>query len=190
MAETFTFRSIGVVRSPFHEHDGTPIQPPLAAGAEGTIELEAQYGPALADLEGFDRIRVLYLFDRATGFQPLVVPYRDDRLRGLFATRAPARPNPIGLSSLRLLSVEGATLRVADVDILDGTPVLDVKPYVPAFDAFPGLRAGWLDERRVRAQRADRRFEHDAAGKTGNAPGEVHGHRGRLRRGRARKGSD
>jgi tRNA-Thr(GGU) m(6)t(6)A37 methyltransferase TsaA len=185
MAEGFAFRSIGIVRSPFLEQAGTPIQPSLAGGVEGTVELDAGYADALASLDGFERVWVLYVFDRASAFQKTVVPYRDDRSHGLFATRAPARPNPIGLSSLRLLSVEGATLRVADVDILDGTPVLDVKPYVPAFDAFPGVRAGWLDEQRVRARRADRRFEGNSRGEVSNAPRESHG---RQRRGRARKG--
>jgi tRNA-Thr(GGU) m(6)t(6)A37 methyltransferase TsaA len=184
LTEDYTFRSIGVVRSPFVEQAGTPIQPNVADGVEGTIELDADYAGALADLRGFERIWVLYVFDRAATFQETVVPYRDDRPHGLFATRAPARPNPIGLSSLRLLSVESATLRVADVDILDGTPVLDVKPYVPAFDAFPGVRAGWLDERRVRAQRADRRFEHDAADEVRNARRPERGHHGRPRHGR------
>jgi tRNA-Thr(GGU) m(6)t(6)A37 methyltransferase TsaA len=189
MAETFAFRSIGIVRSPFIEQTGTPIQPSLAGGVEGTVELDAGYADALAGLDGFERIWVLYVFDRAAAFQKTVVPYRDDRPHGLFATRAPARPNPIGLSSLRLLSIEGTTLRVGDVDILDGTPVLDVKPYVPAFDAFPGVQAGWLDEQRVRARRADRRFEHGVQGEARNAPRGLHGHHGSSRRGRARKGS-
>jgi tRNA-Thr(GGU) m(6)t(6)A37 methyltransferase TsaA len=149
---------IGVVRSPFVRHEGTPIQPALAAGIEGEIVLEPRFAPALADLGGFERVWVIYLFDRAAPYRPLVVPYRDDRERGLFATRAPSRPNPIGLSALRLLGIAGATLRVADLDILDGTPVLDLKPYVSAFDSFPRARAGWLDDGRVAAARADGRF--------------------------------
>lgn len=184
LAEVYTFRSIGVVRTPFVEQTGTPIQPNLAGGVEGTVELDADYAGALADLEGFERIWVLYVFDRAATFQDTVVPYRDDRPHGLFATRAPARPNPVGLSSLRLLSIDGATLRVADVDILDGTPVLDLKPYVPAFDAFPGVQAGWLDEQRARTTRADGRFEHDAADEVGNAQRQERGRHGRPRHGR------
>ena len=139
---------IGVVRSPFVRSEGTPIQPAFAAGAEGEIVLDVRWVPALTDLSGFERVWVLYLFDRAGAYRPLVVPYMDSRERGLFATRAPSRPNPIGMSCLRLLGVDGAILRVADVDMLDGTPVLDVKPYVPAFDAFPAARADWLDARR------------------------------------------
>jgi tRNA-Thr(GGU) m(6)t(6)A37 methyltransferase TsaA len=163
-------RPIGVVRSPFREQNGTPIQPSFAEGAEGVIEVDPIYAPALADLVGFERIWVLYVFDRARTYEPLVVPYRDDRPRGLFATRAPGRPNPIGLSALRLLGVEGNRVKVADVDVLDGTPVLDLKPYVPSFDAFPGSRAGWLDEERTRRRRADRRFATES-----EAEGEGHG---------------
>jgi tRNA-Thr(GGU) m(6)t(6)A37 methyltransferase TsaA len=155
----FTFRPIGRIHSTFQAQRGTPIQPAFAEGAEGVIELEPAYLPALAGLEGFDRVWVLYVFDRARGYEPLVVPYRDDRPHGLFATRAPGRPNPIGMSVLRLLSVEGTTLRVADVDVLDGTPVLDVKPYVPEFDAFPDACAGWLaGQGKPRRTKADRRF--------------------------------
>jgi tRNA-Thr(GGU) m(6)t(6)A37 methyltransferase TsaA len=183
MVESFTFRPIGVIRSPFRGHAGTPIQPSFAEGAEGVIEVEPSCAPALADLAGFERIWVLYLFDRARPFEPLVVPYRDDRPRGLFATRAPNRPNPIGISALRLLAVEGNAMKVADVDVLDGTPVLDLKPYVPAFDAFPGSRAGWLDEERTRRRRADRRFAtesetgSDGRGGAGREDGDPGGER-------------
>jgi len=158
-ARTFTFRAIGVVRSPYLDQEGTPIQPPVSEGAEGTIELDPAYAPALADLDGFERIWVLWVADRARAYQPSVVPYLDDRPRGLFATRATCRPNPIGLSHLRLLGVDGSVLRVADLDILDRTPVLDVKPYVPRFDSLTGLRAGWVDRAPGRRSRADRRFE-------------------------------
>jgi tRNA-Thr(GGU) m(6)t(6)A37 methyltransferase TsaA len=171
---TFSMRPIGVVHSPFCEQNGTPIQPSFADGAEGVIEVKLTYAPALADLVGFERIWVLYVFNRARPFEPLVVPYRDDRPRGLFATRAPGRPNPIGMSALRLLGVEGNTVKVADVDILDGTPVLDLKPYVPTFDAFPGARAGWLDQERTRRRRADRRFALKS-----EAESEGHGDRGK-----------
>lgn len=156
---TFAFRPIGVIRSPFTEQDGTPIQPAFAAGASGTLELDPAYAEALADLPGFERLWALYVFDRARPFTPLVVPYLDDHPRGLFATRAPSRPNPIGLSVFRVLAVDGAVVRVADVDVLDGTPLLDIKPYAPAFDAFPDSRAGWLAAHSAERSRADRRFE-------------------------------
>ncbi len=158
MWDRFEFRAIGVVRSPFTSEEGTPIQPGYGVGTLGLIEVDPEYRQALADLNGFSRIWVLYVFHRAPEFQPLVVPFRDMRPRGLFATRAPARPNPIGMSVVRLLDVTGSTVRIMDVDILDGTPVLDIKPYVPEFDIFPGARAGWLEESASTVQVADRRF--------------------------------
>lgn len=153
-----TLTPIGTIRSPFREASGTPIQPAFSDGAEGEVVLDDAYAAALDDLEGFDRVWLVYWLDRAGPFRPHVVPYRDTREHGLFATRSPARPNPLGLSVVRLLGRDGRTLRVADLDVLDGTPLLDLKPYVPAFDAHPGARAGWFattsSERRV----ADARF--------------------------------
>ena len=93
------------------------------------------------------------------GYETGVTPYRDVVTRGLFATRAPARPNPIGLSAVRLLSIEGNTLQVEDVDMLDGTPLLDIKPYVPAFDSYPNARAGWVDASASRQRVADDPFK-------------------------------
>jgi len=121
------------------------------------------YEPGLADLAGFSRIIVLYLFHRSQGYALTVIPFLDTRPRGLFATRAPRRPNPIGLSVLRLTGMEGIRLLVEDVDILDGTPVLDIKPYVPSFDAFPHEASGWFGEvsRDPAVVRADHRFTGD-----------------------------
>ncbi len=150
-------RPVGVVRSPFRVQDGTPIQPGRGRRMEGRVEVEPEYREALADLEGFERIWLLCWLHRARPWRARVVPYRDDTPRGLFATRAPARPNPVGISAVRLLRVEGCVLHVAELDILDGTPVLDVKPYVPEFDAFPGARAGWLENAAAR-DLADGRF--------------------------------
>jgi len=150
-------RPIGVIRSPWVEAPGTPVQPAFAKGARGTLEIDPAYADALADIEGFERLWLLYWLDRAGPFRPLVTPYLDTRARGLFATRAPARPNPIGLSAVRLLARRGCTLEVADVDVLDGTPLLDVKPYVPRFDSWSG-RAGWLDEAPLATTVDDGRF--------------------------------
>jgi tRNA (adenine37-N6)-methyltransferase len=151
-------RPIGVIHTPHGEQAGTPIQPAYAQGVRGTVTLLDEYADALADLSGFERIWLLYQFDRAGAWKPRVVPYRDVVERGLFATRAPTRPNPIGMSVVRLLSVESNVLEVEGVDMLDGTPLLDLKPYVPEFDAHPESRAGWLDGGALRTQ-ADGRFD-------------------------------
>jgi tRNA-Thr(GGU) m(6)t(6)A37 methyltransferase TsaA len=113
----------------------------------------------LKDLEGFDRIQLLFWCHRAAEAKMLVVPYRDNVERGLFATRAPARPNPIGLSCVRLLGIEGDIVRIAEVDILDDTPLLDIKPYVPQYDHYPGQRTGWLEDVAEKLVVADGRFE-------------------------------
>ena len=153
------FTPIGIVRSPFKTQDGTPIQPSYAEDAIGEIVLEPEYADALSDLSGFERIWIIYTFHCAAPFKHHVVPYRDTVDRGLFATRAPCRPNPIGLSVVKLERVEGNVLHVSDLDMLNGTPVLDIKPYVPDFDAHPNSKAGWLDLKRTSRQRADERFE-------------------------------
>jgi tRNA-Thr(GGU) m(6)t(6)A37 methyltransferase TsaA len=155
---SFRVQVIGRIRTPFVEVPGTPIQSAYAEGAEGSVLVDEAFARALDDIEGFERVWLIYWMDRASGFQPHVVPYRDTRERGLFATRSPCRPNPIGLSVVRLLGREGARLRVADVDILDDTPLLDIKPYVPGFDAHPSARAGWFEECRVDRRVADGRF--------------------------------
>lgn len=159
-----TLQPIGIVRSPFGSAAGTPIQPAYAGGAEGEVVLDLAYEAALADIEGFERLWLLYWLDRADAFRPLVVPYRDTRTHGLFATRSPCRPNPLGLSVVRLLGRTHNILRVGDLDILDGTPLLDVKPYVPDFDAHRPSRAGWFDEARDARVVADDRF-HGGAGR-------------------------
>jgi len=150
---------IGRIHSPFKQATGTPIQPSRAGGTEGFIQLAPQFAAALKDLEGFDRVWLIYWFNRAAAAKLTVIPYRDVVERGLFATRAPARPNPIGLSNVRLLGIEGTVLRIADVDILDDTPLLDIKPYVPAYDNFPVQRLGWVDTVPDRPVVADDRFE-------------------------------
>ncbi len=142
-----TFEPIGFVRSPFVEKRSAPRQG-VAGGAEGTIELLPKSGMehAIEDLEGFERIVVIFHFHEVTGWRPKVQPPRSTKRRGVLATRSPHRPNPIGFSVVRLVRVEGLVLHVAEIDMLDGTPVLDVKPYVPYADAFPSSRAGWLED--------------------------------------------
>ena len=146
----FTLSPIGWVRSPYQRRFGTPQQAAAVdSEAEAVLEFDAARIPeaALADLVGIDRLWVLSLLHRGGTWAPTVRPPRGTRQRrGLFATRSPDRPNPIGLSAVRLLRVEGCRLHVRGVDLLDGTPILDVKPYVPYADAFPDAKAGWIDE--------------------------------------------
>jgi tRNA-Thr(GGU) m(6)t(6)A37 methyltransferase TsaA len=154
---------IGVIHSPFQQQLGTPIQPYSAEGAQGTVEIFPSYAQGLVDLGGFERIWLIYWFDRACAAKLSVLPYRDTREHGLFATRVPSRINPIGMSAVHLLGVHGTTLQVGEIDILDGTPLLDIKPYVPDYDAYPGVRAGWVDAPSVGKEplRADARFSKD-----------------------------
>ncbi|MCK4857389.1 MAG: tRNA (N6-threonylcarbamoyladenosine(37)-N6)-methyltransferase TrmO [candidate division Zixibacteria bacterium] len=159
--ETFIVKPIGVIRSPFTQAEGTPIQPSLAEGATGIVEVFPEYAEGLQDLKGFERIWLIYWFDRSCELKLKVIPFRDTKERGVFATRAPCRPNKIGLSSVRLLDIKGSILKVADIDILDGTPLLDIKPYVPRFDIYQGARSGWLERDGNDLTRADRRFTSD-----------------------------
>ena len=156
--------AIGLIHSPFKEPGGTPIQPSFAEGTEGIVEVFPEYAEGLHDLDGFERIWLLYWFDRASSLCLRVVPFRDEVQRGLFATRAPCRPNPIGLSCVRLLSIKHNVLTIGGVDILDGTPLLDIKPYVPEYDAFPQSRAGWLENCGNGRTLADSRFGPNESG--------------------------
>jgi len=161
----FVLQPIGVIHSPFKESAGTPIQPRMAEGARGSITIYKKFAPGLKDLKGFERIWLIYWFHRAGSAQIMVTPYLDSKLRGLFATRAPCRPNPIGISCVRLLSIRGRTLYVSDLDALDGTPLLDIKPYVPKFDSYRVKRWGWLEKQGKSKARADDRFEAKTAKK-------------------------
>ncbi len=157
------YEPLGVIHSPFKEPAGMPIQPLGAQGVEGRVDVAPAYEEGLRDLAGFSHIILLYHFHRSQGYRLRVTPFLDDEPRGLFATRTPRRPNPIGFSVVQLLRVAGTTLYIANVDILDGTPLLDIKPYVPAFNAISAdedVRTGWLEHRSERADghRSDHRF--------------------------------
>lgn len=158
-------RPIGVVRSPYHERYGTPRQAPVVQGVAGEqaadawIELDRTQVPreALRDLEGFSHLWVIAWLDRNQGWRPTVRPTRGPKVRrGVFATRSPHRPNPLALSALRLVGVDGFKLRVKGIDLLDGTPVLDIKPYIAYADAFPDAVSGWVDELEEAADAPDR----------------------------------
>ena len=155
------YHPIGIIHSPFTELSGMPIQPAGAAGVEGTVEVFPKYNDGLKDLEGFSHIIMLYHFHRNKGFKLHVVPFMDFTPRGVFATRAPKRPNSIGLSVIKLQKIQDNILYVENVDILDGTPLLDIKPYIPEFDEQIEVRAGWLEEARkeVSKRKSDQRFK-------------------------------
>ena len=154
------FTPIGIVHSPFPEPEDMPIQPTGARGVQGTVEVFEDFRPGLLDLDGFSHIILLYCFHRSRGFRLTVVPFMDSVPHGVFATRAPRRPNPIGLSVVRLDRIEADRLYIRNVDILDNTPLLDIKPYVPEFDVQEQVRTGWLEKvnRSVATQRSDARF--------------------------------
>ncbi len=155
------YRPVGIIRSPFKTVEGTPIQPVGASGVRGRIELREEFVAGLKDLDGFSHVILIYHFSLSEGYNLEVKPFLDDQLRGVFATRAPKRPNPIGISVVRLIGVEGIFVYIEDVDIVDGTPLLDIKPYVPKFDARETELIGWLSGKVQAAEqvKADERFK-------------------------------
>lgn len=154
------YKPIGVIHSPFKKPEGTPIQPAGARGVKGMVEIFPEYAQGLKDIEGFSHIILLYHFHRSRAGTLLVKPYMDDETRGVFAMRGPSRPNAIGISVVRLLKVEKQMLHIQDVDVVDGTPLLDIKPYIPEFDIREVKRIGWLQENvhKLSAAKDDGRF--------------------------------
>ena len=157
----FTCFPIGVIRSPFKEISGMPIQAKGAEGISGSVELDRKFADGLKDLEGFSHVILIYRFHLSEGYSLEVKPFLDEHYHGVFATRAPRRPNPIGISIVRLVRVERHILHIEDVDVVDGTPLLDIKPYVPEFDVRPADRIGWFCGKAglVKETRADGRFK-------------------------------
>ena len=140
------YNPIGVIHSPFKEPKGTPIQPAAAKDIDGTVEVFPEYVEGLKDVEGFSHIILIYHFHLSRGAPLKVKPYMDNEAHGVFAMRGPSRPNPIGISIVRLVRVEQNVLHIQDVDIVDGTPLLDIKPYVPEFDIRKVEKMGWLEK--------------------------------------------
>ena len=155
-----TITPIGVIHTPFENLEGMPIQPSGAVDIMGAIVMNKEYEPGLKDIEGFSHLILLYQFHRSKGYDLLVKPFLDDEKRGLFATRAPRRPNPIGLSIVRLVERKGNVLTIKDIDVLSGTPLLDIKPYVTAFDVKEAAALGWLEKKQDKAKdlKSDSRF--------------------------------
>jgi tRNA-Thr(GGU) m(6)t(6)A37 methyltransferase TsaA len=141
------YKPIGVIHSPFKEPKGTPIQPAGAKGIRGTVEVFPEYAKGLKDVDGFSHLILLYHFHLSQGASLEAKPYMDNQARGVFAMRGPNRPNPIGISVVRLIRIEKNILHIQDVDIVDGTPLLDIKPYVPEFDIREIEEIGWLEKR-------------------------------------------
>jgi tRNA-Thr(GGU) m(6)t(6)A37 methyltransferase TsaA len=140
------YKPIGVICSPFKEPKGTPIQPSAASDVEGIVEVFPKYADGLKDLDGFSHVILLYHFHLSKETSLEVKPYMDEQRHGVFATRAPSRPNSIGISVVRLVKIERNVLHVQNVDIVDRTPLLDIKPYVPDFDVKDVQRTGWLEK--------------------------------------------
>ncbi len=151
---------IGIIETPFDDLKGMPIQPSGADKIQGTIIIDKEYEEGLSDLEGFSHIILLYHFHKSKGYNLMVKPFMDDQQRGLFSTRAPRRPNSIGLSIVQLIKIENNKISIQGIDVLNGTPLIDIKPYVPGFDAREVTKLGWLDKNYKKSEslKSDDRF--------------------------------
>jgi tRNA (adenine37-N6)-methyltransferase len=156
------YTPIGIIHSPIATPVGGPIQPAAAQNIPGSVIILSEFQEGLEDLEGFSHLFLIYHLHLSNTYALKVTPFLDTKPRGVFATRAPARPNPIGLSIVRLDRIAGNTIFILDVDVVNGTPLLDIKPYVPAFDALPQAKSGWLSGKvaNLATRRADDRFSN------------------------------
>jgi tRNA (adenine37-N6)-methyltransferase len=157
---SITLNPIGIIHTPFTAREGMPIQPSGAIGIKGFIELNEAFVPGLQDLDDFSHIMLIYVFHQSSGYDLLTTPFLDQTQHGVFATRVPRRPNPLGFSIVKLLDISGNILNIEEVDMLDGTPLLDIKPYVPAFDIRAMAKPGWTSGKTVNLNefRSDGRF--------------------------------
>jgi len=156
------YSPIGIIRTPYTKREGMPIQPSGATGITGTVEVFETFAAGLKDLDDFSHIILLYYFHRSNGYNLKIVPFLDNKPHGIFATRAPNRPNPIGLSIVQLNKIENSILYIKNIDVLDKTPLLDIKPYVPDFDGQTGGRTGWMmdvQKKTVAEKKSDNRFK-------------------------------
>ncbi len=146
---SITNTPIGVIHSPFTDPADTPIQSIFADGARGTVEVFPEYAAGLKDIDGFSHLILIYHFHLAEGYSLISKPFIGDKEKGIFSIRHPRRPNPIGISIVRLKNVRGNILEICDVDILDGTPLLDIKPFVHQFDQRADIKSGWVDDQHI-----------------------------------------
>jgi len=156
------YKPIGIIHSPFQQPKGTPIQPTAAKGVDGVVEVFPEYVEGLKDLDGFSHIILIYHFHLFKKFSLKVKPFMDNQIHGVFSTRAPSRPNPIGISTVKVIKIEKNILYIQDVDIVDGTPLLDIKPYVPEFDVRVVDKIGWLEKNvnKLSTSKDDGRFQN------------------------------
>jgi len=155
------FKSIGTIYTPFQKKEGMPVQPSGAIGVKGNIRLKKKYIRGLSDLDGFSHIYLIYYLHKSRGFNLEVIPFLDDKPHGVFATRAPRRPNNIGISVVKLSNIRENVLEIENVDILSGTPLLDIKPYIPEFDIHEIENKGWAKDvaEKIQKIKADKRFK-------------------------------
>ena len=155
--------SIGTIHTEFKEIEGMPIQPTGAKGIKGTIEIKEEYSDGLKDLEKFSHIEIIYLLHKVEGFMLEVKPFMDNNTHGVFATRSPKRPNRIGMSVVKLTGIDENILNIENIDVLDGTPLLDIKPHVPQLyeDTIDELKIGWFENnhQKAKSQKSDDRFK-------------------------------
>lgn len=162
MEKEIVFKPIGVIRTPFDSIENMPVQPNGAVGVKGIIELREDLDAGLIDLEGFSHIILIYHLHLVKGYKLSVVPFMDDKPHGIFATRAPSRPNAIGISTVKLRAIIGNELFIEGVDMVDGTPLLDIKPFFPKYDNQTDVKYGWLEEKvglDITKVKSDRRFK-------------------------------
>jgi tRNA-Thr(GGU) m(6)t(6)A37 methyltransferase TsaA len=162
MMDTIVIHPIGVIHTPHKDINNIPIQPIAAEGIRGHIELLPEYVEGLKDLDGFSHITLLYHFHKISGYKLTVVPFMDTEERGIFACKAPKRPNAIGLSTVRLIGIKKNIITIEQVDMLDGTPLIDIKPFYSCYDNRENVRSGWLEEKGeipLAKLRSDERFK-------------------------------
>jgi tRNA (adenine37-N6)-methyltransferase len=160
--EPIIINPIGVIHTPFHDVENMPIQPIAAEGVKGYIELFPEYVKGLKDLDGFSHITLVFRFHKITGYELEVVPFMDDQPHGIFSCKAPKRPNAIGISTVILTGIEGNIIHIEQVDMLDGTPLIDIKPFYPRYDNRENVVMGWLEKNKnlpLEKLRADDRFK-------------------------------